>query len=146
MMHLFGQTYMDTIHMVPDRYSNIIGQNFLKPLDIVVNCKDQGILDGKILAGMTEITENKLHSTTMMTNCSGRVIPQEFPGPLNDNIGTFRHPKNVERIQTAAQSSNKKEVQVFLGMITYYADFLANMVMWTPISIATSVFACSSHK
>ncbi len=85
-VRLFGRTHTDTLHVVPDRYSNIIGQNFLKPLDILVHCKNQGIVDGRIL---TEITENKLHSTTTTTDWPGRVIPQEFPGLLDDNIGTF---------------------------------------------------------
>ncbi|MCP3662597.1 MAG: hypothetical protein GY696_08900 [Gammaproteobacteria bacterium] len=86
MVCLFGWTYTDTIHVVLDRYSNIIRQNFLKPLDIPVHCKNQGIVDGRILM---EIMENKLHSTTTTTDWQGKVIPQEFPGLLDDNIGTF---------------------------------------------------------
>ncbi len=52
MVRLFSRIHTGTVHVVPDKYSNIIGQNFLKPLDILIHCKGQDILDGEILKGV----------------------------------------------------------------------------------------------
>ncbi len=94
---MFGRTHTDTAHVVPDKYSNIIGRNFLKPLDILVHCKGQDILNGEILKGMPGI---ELSTVTPTTDRLGRVIPKEFT--LDDEIGAFpdyRHTRKNKELR-----------------------------------------------
>ncbi len=89
-MRLFSWTRIDTVDVVLEKYSNIIGQNFLKPLDILFHCKGQDILDGEILKGMTGIKHSAITPTyegLIMTSYPQR-IPWTTKSARSRTIGT----------------------------------------------------------
>ncbi len=62
-----------------------------------------------------------------LVKCSFRVTIVHFLGHIIEGGKVYPDPKNVDPIRNVREPQSKKDVQSFLGMINYYADFLEDV-------------------
>lgn len=84
-IHIYNRTHQEYIQVVPNNYNCIIGRNFLQPLDIIVDCSQYRIRDGRQL-NQTQVQQ--LHQTSTPIDWT-QMIKKQFPRFIEETIGTY---------------------------------------------------------
>ncbi len=93
--------------------------------DILIVARDKAEHDARL-----EEVLRRLEAKNFRLNrakCLFAVTTIDFLGHHLSTDGVAPGDKNVQALLRAKQPTNKKEVQAFLGLVNYYADFLSDM-------------------